>query len=153
MKSKNSLYTKIVEINNEVKQNLRRRGLVVPVRNRDGSISLGAYTVNRTEDGYTIVKGKSEIVAKQINLPQTALIIANNLAVGKFMDTSLIDKDRHYGSALFEEELAKRVISRIKNNVDKWDLMTTKCMIAQARKNYYKNQIVDHFRNFENSYK
>lgn len=153
MKSKNSLYTKIVEISNEVKQSLRKKGLVVPVRNSDGTVTLGAYTIVKEEDGYAIRKSNGEIITRQINLPQTAVIVANNLALGKFIDSNLIDKDRHYGSALFEEELTKRVLSRTKNNVDKWDLMTTKCMIAQARKNYYKNQIVDTFRNFENSYK
>jgi len=152
MKLNPNIYNKIVAVSNEVQRNLRRKGVVIPTRNQDGSISLGSYTIRKDHEEFYIHDEIGEIVIKNINLPQTAVLLANNLALGKQVDRTLINKDMSYGSALFEEELAKRSAKKSKN-IDKWDLMNTKSMIAQARKNHYKNEIVNSFKNFENSYK
>lgn len=152
MKQAPDLYKKILEISNEVKQNLRKKGVVVPSKNKDGSISMGNYTVTKDNEFYNIIDRKGIPVVENINLPQTAVLMANSLAVGRNIDTQIMAKDRSYGFALFEEALTKRAMAKSKN-IDKWDIMTTKHMLAQAKKNYFKEQIVSSFKNFENSYK
>ena len=153
MKQTPELYKKIIQLSNEVKQELRKKGLIVPSRNKDGSISMGKFTiVNDKENFYNIIDNRGLTLVKNINLPQTAVLLANSLALGKQVDDQIIGKDRSYGFAVFEEALTKRAISKTAN-IEKWDIMTTKNMMAQARMNYYKEQIVLSFKNFENSYK
>ena len=153
MKQTPDLYKKIVQLSNDVKQELRKKGLVVPNRNKDGSITLGSFTIVKdTENFYNILDKNGSTVLRNINLPQSAVLLANSLALGKQIDYSIVSKDRSYGFAVFEETLTKKAASK-SSNLEKWDIMTTKNMIAQAKKNYYKEQIVSSFKNFENSYK
>ena len=153
MKQTPELYKKIIQLSNEVKQELRKKGLIVPSRNKDGSISMGKFTIVKdNENFYNIIDNRGLTLVKNINLPQTAVLLANSLALGKQVDDQIIGKDRSYGFAVFEEALTKRAISKTAN-IEKWDIMTTKNMMAQARMNYYKEQIVLSFKNFENSYK
>jgi len=153
MKQTPELYKKIIQLSNEVKQELRKKGLIVPSRNKDGSISMGKFTIVKDKEKfYNIIDNRGITLVKNINLPQTAVLLANSLALGKQVDDQIIGKDRSYGFAVFEEALTKRAISKTAN-IEKWDIMTTKNMMAQARMNYYKEQIVLSFKNFENSYK
>lgn len=153
MKQTPDLYKKIVQLSNEVKQELRKKGLVVPNRNKDGSITLGSFTIVKDKENfYNILDKNGSTVLRNINLPQSAVLLANSLALGKQIDYSIVSKDRSYGFAVFEETLTKKAASK-SSNLEKWDIMTTKNMIAQAKKNYYKEQIVSSFKNFENSYK
>ena len=153
MKQTPDLYKKIVQLSNEVKQELRKKGLVVPNRNKDGSITLGSFTIVKDKENfYNILDKNGSTVLRNINLPQSAVLLANSLALGKQIDYSIVSKDRSYGFAVFEETLTKRAAGK-SSSLEKWDIMTTKNMIAQAKKNYYKEQIVLSFQNFENSYK
>lgn len=153
MKQTPDLYKKIVQLSNEVKQELRKKGLVVPNRNKDGSITLGSFTIVKDKENfYNILDKNGSCVLRNINLPQSAVLLANSLALGKQIDYSIVSKDRSYGFAVFEETLTKRAAGK-SSSLEKWDIMTTKNMIAQAKKNYYKEQIVLSFQNFENSYK
>ena len=48
------LYSRIQKISEEVKRDLRRKGLVVPIKQSDGSITLGTYTIVKDLNGYKI---------------------------------------------------------------------------------------------------
>lgn len=149
-----NLYKKIVEVSNEVKEKLRRKGVVIPTTNDDGSISVGHVKILKDgEVGYVIVDNQGDIIVRNINLPQTAVLLANSIAITRNYNKDIFLKDQLYGSALFEETLTKRALSKKNKNIDHWDLMTTKNNIAKAKKNFYKNEIHQTFLNFENSYK
>lgn len=141
------LYRKIDRVTSEVRENFRRRGLVIPVENKDGSITLENFTIVRQGTGfYAILNRNGEAVVEQINLPQTAALLANGLALGRFLDNDLLVKDRNYGYALFDETLHERAVQRsTKKPLDYFDLRLSKCMIARAKKEQYKNDIVKSF--------
>jgi hypothetical protein len=141
------LYRKIDRVTSEVRENFRRRGLVIPVENKDGSITLENFTIVRQGTGfYAILNRNGEAVVEQINLPQTAALLANGLALGRFLDNELLTKDRNYGYALFDETLHERAVQRSnKKPLDYFDLRLSKCMIARAKKEQYKNDIVKSF--------
>lgn len=131
----NDLYQKIVFISNEVKQNFYKNGIVIPVKNKDNSIILGNYTIVKDNDGFFNIKNYcNEIVVEKINLPQTAILLANGLALGKFLDETLLQKDKKYGYAFFEETLYKNK----KKNID---LVLAKYSQAKAKREYYKRDI------------
>lgn len=141
------LYRKIDRVTSEVREDFRRRGLIIPVENKDGSITLNNFTITRQCTGfYAILNRNGEVVVEQINLPQTAALLANGLALGRFLDKELLNKDRNYGYALFDETLHERAVQRSsKKPLDYFDLRLSKCMIARAKKEHYKNDIVNSF--------
>ena len=142
----NDIYKKIVRISNDVKNDLRKKGIMVPIKNSDGSISIGLFRIVKNDAGYTVLDRFDEPVVEQINLPQSAVLIANNLALGKFKDDAVIQKDRHYGYALFDEMLHKRAVEKSnKKSLEYFDLMLTKCLISKAKKERYKQDLVRSF--------
>lgn len=136
------LVKKLAQLSRDVKQKLYKEGLVIPVKNKDGSISFGAYRVLRDSSGYyTIVDYDNEVVVGQINLPQTALVVANGMALGRYRDTALINEDKGYGYADFEEQLYKRNMSKKDNSLDKFDVSLGKYTIVHAKKKSHKAAI------------
>jgi hypothetical protein len=74
-------------------------------------------------------------------------MLANRLALGKYLDDELLDADRRYGHALFEEELHLTLAERNlkSNNVDRADVMFTKFNIAKHRKEQHRKTIFNGF--------
>lgn len=146
----NDLYSKIKQLNKDVKEKLKRQGVVVPVRDNDGSIRVGYYRIKKTDVGfYSIVDYGNELIVDRINLPQAAAVIANKLALGKYLDDKILEADRKYGHALFEETLQNHIATRSikKSKLDQADLMFTKAKISRLKKEYYKNEVVKGFEN------
>jgi hypothetical protein len=141
------LFKKILDVSKEVKKNLRGKGMITPIDNPDGSITVGAYTVVRNSDGfYTIIGRGNEIAVEQINLPQTALLLANQLALGKFLDKDLQQKDRLYGYAVFEEKLLKKSLENgSRKDLQQFDLTMTKYLMVKAKKEMYRDSILNSF--------
>jgi len=139
------LYQKFILLTNETSKKFRSRGLAIPMDQEDGSISLGMYTIVKHADGFYSVTTKHDVIAKNINLPQTAIMIANNMALGRSVNM-LITQDANYGYALFEETLHKQ--SRERNHIkdpDRANLMLIKSLMAKQKKDQYKKQIVVSF--------
>lgn len=140
------LYKKIVIVSDEVKKQLRRKGMVIPVEHSDGSIEIGSYKIVKNNNFYSILDYSGEVVVDKINLPQSAILIANNLALGRCIDDRILALDRSYGYALFEEILHGNAVKKsTKKPLDYFDLMVTKRAIAKSKKESYKNTIVASF--------
>jgi hypothetical protein len=141
------LYKKFVEVSAEVREDFRRRGLVLPVSNKDGTISVGTYRIVKDcNDLYTIIDSKNRVEIGSINLPQAAIIMANDLALRKFLDRSIIKRDQEYGYALFKEQLYRRALQRSKNQpIDRYDLMAAKNLINREKKERCRRDIEHSF--------
>jgi hypothetical protein len=141
------LYKKIIKLSDSVKSDFRRKGIAIPVKNNDGSITLGNYSIKKKSDSfYYIVDYSGEVIVDKINLPQTAAIIANNLAVGKWIDDHVLTQDRNYGYALFEETLYKKHAENSrKKDPDRMVVMLTKSKINRTKKENCKKDIMHSF--------
>jgi len=142
------IYQKVKQLGKDVKEQLKRQGIVVPSKTQDGLIQVGHYTIKKTKAGfYTILNYRNDPVVEFINLPQTAALLANKLALGKWIDDELLTADRGYGHALFEEELHLTLAERnIKsNNLDRADVMYTKFNISKHRKEQHRKTIFNGF--------
>lgn len=144
------VYKKVLALAKEVKENLKKQGIAVPVENADGTIQMGKFSIIRNSDGfYSIVNQHKEIVADNINMPQTAVIIANDLAIGKSLNQSLLETDKEYGFAFFEEALYKKIINQKSTNrkitFDHYDLLETKFLISKSKKEDRRRSIVSRF--------
>ena len=70
------IYKKFKQLGLEVKEQLKRQGIIVPTKTPDGSIRLGYYTIKRNKTGfYSILNYSNEAVVEFINLPQTAAML------------------------------------------------------------------------------
>jgi hypothetical protein len=142
------LFFKVEKLAHGIRDELRKKGLVVPTDNGDGTISVDNYTIVKQRSGFYVIKNFcNDVVVDKINLPQTAALLANMLALGKWVDDELLQADRQYGYSLFEEMLAKRSIEKnAKNkNYDRLDLMCVKMSDAAMRKNRAKTSILNSF--------
>lgn len=140
------LYRQLKKISIEVKEDLKRKGIAIPVKNSDGSITVGLYTVQKRGKQYQIRDYSGEIIIDQVNLPHSAIILANNLALGKFIDKDTLRLDRFYGYAAFEEELHKKSAERnIKNNADRADVAYTKSAVNKSKKDRARAEIIKTF--------
>jgi aminopeptidase-like protein len=134
---------KIEKLGVEVETNFRRKGVAIPVKNEDGSITMGYYTIVKNSNNlFDILDYSNEPVVAGINLAQSAVLVANDLALGKFINKSIVEKDRNYGYALFEEQLVGKFLrKKRRTTMDRKEVLLTKCLIAQAKKNFYKTEI------------
>jgi hypothetical protein len=143
----NDLYGKITQVTADVKESLRKKGLVVPVKNRDGSIVVGHCRIKKDSNGYyAIVDRQGDLIVGSINLPQTAAVLANALALGKNKDDKILEADKNYGFAFFDEQVHTRAVELSKDKpLERYELMMTKRNIARIRKENYRNEIVKSF--------
>jgi hypothetical protein len=136
-------YKKISQLTLDVKHTLRSKGLIVPVKNQDGTITLDRFTIVKDFDGYAILDYDNEALIQRINLPQTAIIVANKMALGRYRDTELLEIDRQYGYCDFQEKLYRKTMP--KTDLERFSIYMTKYEIAQVKKQQFKQQIARSF--------
>lgn len=151
MKINNQLFKKVEKLAEGVKQDFKSKGLAIPTKDDDGSVKFNEYTVIKNKQGfYVVLNALKDPVFEHINLVQTAIIIANNLAIKRFADDSIISYDQQYGYNTFEEEQYKRVAqsSAKKKDWDRVDTMMIKQHIAHLKAEAAKNHILSSFEKF-----
>lgn len=140
-------YKKIENLSAEVKNKLFRKGLVVPKKNNDSSISVGRYTIKRDENSrFFIIDNQQEILVKNINLAHTAVVLANDLALGKGINQKLLDKDQIYGGTLFEEEMYRQRILQTKDP-ELRETMVIKQENNKEKQDMYRYEIEQSYQN------
>jgi hypothetical protein len=139
------VYKQIDVLSKEIKNQFLKKGIVIPTRNPDGSVRIGYYSVKKTSDGFfEIDDWHGCTIVDKINLPQTAILLANNLSLGKFVDKTLLNADRQYGYAAFEEAVQKRVMNRSRD-LEHYGLMLNKLNISRFKKECFKRDILRSF--------
>ena len=135
--SPTDVYSKIEQLSRDAKSKLLQQGVVVPIKGKDGIIKVGNYSIKRKKDGfYCVMDFEREIIIDRINLPQTAAVVANRLALGKYVEDEVVNADTGYGYALFDEELHTKLAEKnIQSNMlDRADVMFTKSKISKYKK-------------------
>jgi hypothetical protein len=144
----NDIYQRVKQLGQNVKDRLKSQGIIVPSKTEDGTIRVGYFKIKKSQTGfYRVLDYSNDIVIDHINLPQTAALLANRLALGKCIDDVLLSADRSYGHALFEEELHKQIAEKNiqSNNLDRADIMFTKFKIDKHKKEEHKKVILNGF--------
>ncbi len=144
----NDVYSKIEQLSKDAKTKLLQQGIVVPIKNKDGTIKVGHYFIKRKMDGfYCILDFEKDIIVDRINLPQTAAIIANRLALGKDLDDRVVNADTEYGYSSFDEELHSKLAEKNvqSKTLDRADIMFTKSKIAKYKKEQHLKIIMNSF--------
>jgi hypothetical protein len=105
-KTKPQLFKRIEKLADTVKQEFKTKGVVIPHQRKDGTIQIGSFTINKKQGVYWIKDYGGYTVAGPINLAQTAAVLANDLALGRMLDTDLLNQDQWYGYKEFDEQLS-----------------------------------------------
>lgn len=136
------------KLNKNVSESLRKKGIVPPKKESDGSVRIGKFKISKTSEGYYMITDqRNEVIITEINLPHTAAILANKLALGNFTDSVLLNLDKQYGHHSFNEQICKH--QYMKNcqikNFDRAEIIIEKYKTARLKKQHYKNQILQGF--------
>lgn len=140
------VYSKLRQINQHVQDNLKKQGIVIPKKNADGSISIGKFKIVKSNGFFTVLNYDGEYLYENINLPQTAAVLANDLAIRHFVNRQILEVDRKYGHAAFEESYQNKLLSKKNLKEDFKDVIRSKIGVARAKKEFYKAEIEDGFK-------
>jgi len=136
------LYKKLSNITDRVRRDFYNRGIVAPVKSQSGCVRIGPYDIKQIGNHYAIVDLNGCVEVTGINLPQTAALVANNMALGRYRGVDLISHDREYGYADFEEELHTHAVKNSKDRgIDYLILHQIMAQKCRQKKEYYKNLI------------
>jgi len=146
------LYKSFRNLAETVKTDLRKKGIVIPVKNSDGSITLDRFTITKQDGFYYIKDRQGEVIVDKINLPQSAILMANGLALGRWLDDRIFNLDKEYGFRMFETDLFKKhaTANIKKKNLDRADMLFTKFKIAQDKLKTAKHEITSNFEKLRN---
>ena len=138
-----NLFDKFQKLARHVKQDFAKKGLVIPARLKDGSIQVGPYIIVKKDNAYYINNKHNEPVVGPVNLAQTAVVVANDLALGRWPDITIMNNDKWYGYKAFEEQVANNIAeqARKKKDIDRADFSLYEASVALAQKLNYKKSI------------
>lgn len=139
--TKNQLFSQVEKIARKVKEDLKSKGYIVPVREKNGDINFEGVRVKKIGNFFTIYNKSNSPIYERINLIQTAVLTANSVALGKFADLRLIEADRQYGYQQFENEIYTHRIDKSVPDSDDWVFYDTKRKIIQQRVSHHKKII------------
>lgn len=141
------LYSKVSELAHNARKNLRSRGLIVPIKESNGVVRFESFQITKFENYYIVCDLLGNVIADNINLPQTAILVANSLALGLCTSNSDQTHDREYGYKLFEDRQLTRIIKILiaANDWDRVDILRTKQEIVRTKVQYAKKQILFSF--------
>lgn len=139
------LFTKVEKIARAVKQEFRDKGVIVPRKDKDGSVVFDHFRIKKLKTGfYAVLNSSNTVIVNMINLPQTAALIANGLALGRFLDKDIITLDKNYGYKEFDYEMFKAAAAKAKD-LDSWVLYETRGKLAEVQQKALKDKIISQF--------
>jgi hypothetical protein len=142
-----NLFEKFEKLAKNVKQDFRNKGLIIPSQKKDGSIQVGIFLIKKKHSAYYIHGLNNQVVVGPLNLAQTAVVIANDLALGRWPDNTLMHNDQWYGYKAFAEAAALNSAENARKNkdADRADFSMYKAAVANEQKLQYKKSIDSRF--------
>jgi hypothetical protein len=147
-KSTNDVFLKFETVAKTVIDDLRSRGFIVPIEQDNGSLKFDNILVEKSPDNTYRVRHADNnfFYVENLNLPQTAVLIANDIALGKIIDNKLVDMDAEYGYKLFDQEVYLSAAKRKKNTLDQEIFYQTRLEISKVKKQEIKSRILRAFK-------
>jgi hypothetical protein len=141
-----ALFNKVERVAKTVLDSLKKKGYIVPSSLSNNRVNFDGYIVGRDDEGYYyITNPETSLLIDKINLPQTAAVVANNLALGRYNIESLLDQDKHFGFRDFDTLIFKRAMDRSKRNIDQFAYWQTRYNTARQQAKSHKSTIVNSF--------
>jgi hypothetical protein len=116
--NQDELLKRLHKLQDAVKFSLRKQGLVVPIKTGRG-LKLDSYEIVLTDTGYTIYNRWGEEEYQFINYLQTAVLVANCLALEKPIKPQWLMCDKQAGATDFDIKLYE---DRFRKSMKKKDM-------------------------------
>ena len=117
-----------------------------------GNIAIVPKKSTGTRYGYVIADMlEAKLLHEDINLKQTAILVAHHLADDKPISSNILDLDTKFASQLFDIQSAKRMIKEAQKNKDElsenvyWDRLDTANRLADDCKGEIQQIFSDTF--------
>lgn len=152
MKStKSQIFSKVQQVANSVKQNLRDKGYIIPVKEKDGSINFEGIHVRKIKNTFYSVYDKTEHpIIENLNLLETAVVLANNAALGRFLDMKIVEADKQYGYHSFKLDVFTARFNNAEKMTDTWVYYETRRNKASENTQKYKQIVYNSFNKLRN---
>lgn len=148
--NQSQIFEKLEKIAYNINNKFKSSGVVLPYI--DGDLVIGDYKISKSSEGFYCIKNMTnQLMFDKLNLPQTAILIANDLSLGKWLNQSLFNNDKNYGYCIFEKHLFQRNKQHALAN-QLWDRVEfTEFKLQQALKKSQelKKQIDEEFEKFK----
>lgn len=96
------LYDQLLEVTEKAKEYFRSNGFVIPTQEDNDRVRIGRYTIERSEEGFAIFDQDRNLAHDVVNLPETAILVANAMALGKPPNHNVMLYDQRYGFSHFD---------------------------------------------------
>jgi hypothetical protein len=149
--TKKQIFSKVQQVASSVKKELRNQGYIIPVKEADGTINFDGVRVRKLKGTfYTVYDKYNSPVVENLNLLQTAIVLANNVALGRWPDIKLIEADKQYGYHSFKVDVYTARRNKAIDLTDSWLYYDTRHKIAQENSEKYKKVILNSFDKLSN---
>jgi len=139
------IFKKIDVLSQKIRRQFLEKGVVLPSQDKEGKIRIGKFTIGKNKDGFFNINDTTGfLIVDQINLAQTAILLSNKLALGKMLDKTLLENDRQYGYALFEETLQKQALTR-SQDTDRICLLLNRLAKSSSKRKLHQTYIISNF--------
>ncbi len=102
-----ALLSKLQNLKTVIKDSLRKKGVVVPVKTKRG-LKLDDYSIELAKDGYVVLNKWGDAVYSKLFYIKTAVLVANALALGREVRQEWINSDFKAGSTEFDVKVFDR---------------------------------------------
>lgn len=146
------IYNNLCDLVYDVKQKLKLKGFVIPIKKSETEIVLGEYKIIKNKDNlYDVIDKFNNTKIENINLPQTAILVANTLALGKSVNIDLLTMDREYGYNLFEDHYYKQIKENTikQRDWDRAEILETKRLEARSKATNAKKSVLRQYSKLE----
>jgi hypothetical protein len=109
-----------------------KQGQVVPTRTPTGHVRMGSYVIVQSQNQYEICDLNGRKLYDGIFLPETAILVANALALGQSPNSQTLTQDSRYGFALFDQANFIRLI-KYATTSDRLEILEDKLEWAQHK--------------------
>lgn len=107
MISETEALVKLSAASKSVKEQLKKRGVIVPIKTTYG-VLMGDIKVVKTDLGYNVLNKIGDVVYNNLYFIQTAIVVANALALNQSVKKSLIEDDAKAGANEFDLTMYKQ---------------------------------------------
>lgn len=145
--NENELLNRLNKLKDEVKANLRKNGVVTPVKTSKG-IRLDDYEIILVKSGYQILNKWREVEVDNVNYLQTAVMVANSLALKKHIPSNIIFEDMKAGAAEFDVKIFEKRFDKSLKNKDMFGVQHYSIRLWET-----KNRFKSHFNEIDKQYK
>ena len=105
--NQSQIFEKLEKLAYNINNKFKDSGIVLPYI--DGDIVIGNYKISKSHEGFYCIKNmNNDVIFDRLNLPQTAILIANDLSLGKWLNQRLFNDDKNYGYCIFEKDLFQK---------------------------------------------